>query len=194
MDPHQPHALTETPDLADVADRFGVAVVGWPDEASHRVGLARAGVARLLVVAPDVAPPPDCSIDEDWVRLPITLDDAVARLERVVRVVRMMRSGRPTVVDGHLLRRGALQVHLTPAQAVVMNALLEHDGHTVDRATLCAIVWPDGSGDVRALDDLVHRMRQRVAGLGIVIRNVRGRGFALDPGQIDPDAPELRSA
>jgi DNA-binding winged helix-turn-helix (wHTH) protein len=191
---------TEHGDLERIADEYGVAIVDWPAHAAQRVGFARAGIARLLLLDADAPLPDDCGIDEDWVRSPVDLDDVRARLERLVRTARMVRSGPPTLVDGVYLRRGALQVSLTPAQARVMAVLIDEPGSTIDRQRLCDAVWPDGDGDLRALDDLVHRMRRRIAGLGVVVRNVRGRGFALDvehartaSPDTEGDPPSLRS-
>jgi hypothetical protein len=56
-----------------------VARVLWPEEADRRLGLARAGVPRLLFVAPDHPVPEPLDLDEDWVRVPASAEEVHLR-------------------------------------------------------------------------------------------------------------------
>jgi DNA-binding response OmpR family regulator len=50
----------------------------------------------------------------------------------------------------------------------------------VTRDELDVAAWPDGNSQgARALDTRLHRLRNRVAKLGLEIANVRRRGFVL---------------
>ncbi|MET0434365.1 MAG: hypothetical protein ABW025_09385, partial [Cellulomonas sp.] len=55
---------------ASALDRLGVELVHWPRDEVLRRRLARAGIARLLLVEQEVEAPTGIGVDEDWVRLP----------------------------------------------------------------------------------------------------------------------------
>ena len=64
-----------------------VARVRWPEEADRRLCLARAGVPRLLLVAPDHAVPEPLDLDEDWVRVPVANEEVLLRASNLLRRV-----------------------------------------------------------------------------------------------------------
>ena len=57
-----------------------VAVVRWPCDATARVRAKAIGTPRLLVIEPGAAPPPDCTLDEDWTTTAAPPGDVAARL------------------------------------------------------------------------------------------------------------------
>ena len=65
-----------------------VAWVNWPEEADRRLRLARAGVPRLLVVAPDHPVPEPLDLDEDWVRIPVHAEEIRLRSANLGRRTR----------------------------------------------------------------------------------------------------------
>ncbi len=52
-----------------------VAVLRWPEENQRDAALARQRHLRLLLVAPDAAPPRAWDSLSDWIRLPATDED-----------------------------------------------------------------------------------------------------------------------
>ncbi len=177
--------------LEDLAERAGVELVTWPADEHRRQSLARAGVPRLLLVSPEADAPAALGLDEDWVRLPAEEGDVVARLQRLGRVLEQLQHDHPVIDANHIVHFGGTSVLLSPAQAALVTALLEHPGHVIERGQLEATVWPDGAPGPKALDGVVFRLRRRLQGLGLVIRSAQARGFALDanePGSVRTNA------
>jgi hypothetical protein len=173
--------------VESLADRCGVEIVEWPANEQRRRHLARAGVPRLLLVDGDAAVPTAIGIDEDWVRVPAPLGDIEVRLERLVRSLERLHRERPYVDSAHILHYGGVSIVLSPAQAIVVAALLEQPGRIVSRHGLEREIWPNGTPGPKALDGIVFRLRRRLQGVGLVIRSAHARGFALDA----PDGPDV---
>ena len=57
----------------------GIACLAWPREAERRTALAVDGVPRLLFVEPGAEPPLLWDLDEDWVRVPATVEEVELR-------------------------------------------------------------------------------------------------------------------
>jgi hypothetical protein len=70
--------LAATPDPA-------ITCVLWPSDADRRADLARAGVPRLLLVEPGQIPPDEWARDEDWVRVPATVEEVTLRADTLRR-------------------------------------------------------------------------------------------------------------
>jgi DNA-binding response OmpR family regulator len=86
----------------------------------------------------------------------------------------------PALDEFGVLRVGTRWVALSPVEEAVTRPLLEALGRPVGRSALIAAAWPARDRSPRTLDATVHRIRQRVAPLGLLIHTVRGRGFVLD--------------
>lgn len=156
-----------------------VELVSWPAECGRRDLLARAAVPRLLLVAADAAPPAGVGLDEDWVRLPATERDVMARAAQLLRFDANLRTDDPYIDDNRVLHRAGLTVTLTIAEASMMSLFIRHAGMVVSHSQLENDVW-DGIAPSRdAIDAAVYRLRRRLAGLSLCIRSVRGRGFVL---------------
>lgn len=158
----------------------GVELLDWPSDAAVRSALARAGIPRLLAVPAGALPPSDLADDEDWVRVPCDAADIRIRAEHVLRSVRAHAGDQSWVDDQRVLHRGRRTAVLTSAEAAVAEELLAHAGLVVTRATLCRRLWPAGAPSERAIDAVVYRLRRSCQELGLVIRAVRGEGFAID--------------
>jgi hypothetical protein len=65
-----------------------VTYVRWPDEAEVRADLRARLRPRLLLVAPDAAPPDVVDDLEDWVRVPADERDISVRANRLARLAR----------------------------------------------------------------------------------------------------------
>ncbi len=161
-------------------DRLGVELVHWPRDEILRRRLARAGIARLLLVEQDADAPTGIGVDEDWVRLPADERELWTRAERLGRLSAALDRELPVLHDGRLLTHGTGTVVLSKSEAVAIRLLLDSIGNVVPRKVLDDALWPDGppSGG-RALDALIERLRRRVVGLHLCIRSVRTKGFLI---------------
>ena len=161
-------------------DHLGVELVHWPRDAALRGNLARAGIARLLLVEIGSDAPESVGVDEDWVRLPADEREIWTRAERLSRLAADLDREQPVLHAGRILTHGSGTVVLSRKEAVVVRLLLDPIGSVVTRATLTEALWPDGpppSG--YALDALMARLRRRLAGLHVCVRSVRAKGFVV---------------
>ncbi len=176
-------AVPESP-----ADRaIGVVIVRWPEEAAELEQLAEGGVPRLLLVAPDAAPPEDADCVVDWVRLPAADADVRARvsaLEQRAARHRAPPSARPYGDgQGRFFYRGRW-VLLSPQEEAIANELAESFGEVVGGTRLTRAAWHGArTASLGALRVHVLRLRRRLAPLGLEIDNVRGRGYVLGDSQ-----------
>jgi hypothetical protein len=161
-------------------DRLGVELLHWPRDEVLRGRLARAGIARLLLVEQGVEPPTGIGVDEDWVRLPADERELWTRAERLWRLSAALDLEVPVLHDGRVLTHGTGTVVLSRSEAVAIRLLLDSIGVVVPRRVLDEALWPDGApSSGRALDALIERLRRRVSGLHLCIRSVRGKGFLI---------------
>ena len=72
---------------APPAEGNTVTWVDWPQEADRRLRLARAGVPRLLFVAPGHPVPEPLDLYEDWVRAPAGAEEVRLRSDNLRRRV-----------------------------------------------------------------------------------------------------------
>lgn len=157
-----------------------VELVAWPSEQRRRAALARAGIARLLLVEPGVEPPADLAADEDWLRLPADERDVRRRADQVAEAVRRLDAERPYIDEHRILHRGPMAVPLTATAAAILSALLERRGTTVSVDELQVVAWHGAAPSRDAVHAAVARLRRRIAGLHLVVRSVRQDGFVLD--------------
>jgi len=159
-----------------------VVLVLWPEHADDLGRLATAGVPRLLLVAPE-ATPPDAGGDDclqDWIRLPARDQDVRARVVALER--RSARHGTPVQLamdeDGQLTYRGQ-SAWLSPTVRALFQTLATHFGSTVPLEELVQEVWPDEPPSASSIRVHILRLRRRIAPLGLEIRTVQGKGYAL---------------
>lgn len=157
-----------------------VVLVRWPVDAGRRAALRAAGVPRLLLVEEGEEPPPPDDCLEDWVRVPATESEVRARAAALVRRARRHVAGQPTLDGDGVLRFGDRWVALPPIEARIARPLVERFGAVVGRETLCRAGWPGGAPGRNALDVHMLRLRRRVEPLGLAVRTVRSRGYALE--------------
>jgi hypothetical protein len=86
------------------------------------------------------------------------------------------------------LRRQRLEPGLSLQQFRLLDVIVSAGGRLVTRDQLAAAVWPEAQGEVSEamIDNLVARVRQRLAGLepgANYIATVRGAGFRFTGGQ-----------
>jgi hypothetical protein len=159
--------------------------VHWPADAAQRAELAGAGRPRLLIVAEGQEPPVTADPLEDWVR---PSADAVEVYVRRDRLRRRAAARAPAAIDADgLLHRGDRWVALSPGELAALTALMSQPGYMVARADLAAAVGMDASEvdeKTRTLDNVVRRVRKRIAPLGMAVCVVRGAGFLLEMGEL----------
>lgn len=164
-------------------DSGGVVLIRWPAESARRERCRRQRQMRLLVLEAGTDPPLCTDVCEDWVRTPVSRDDLRAR----IRALHARTAGQPAPLldlDGVLHFAGG-RVALTKTETDVLRPLADHCGHLVTRQELLAHLATGCDGVSRnALDLRVMRLRHRIAGLGLGIRTVWGRGYLLEP--LDP--------
>src|SRR4051812_4180857 len=88
--------------------------------------------------------------------------------------------GVPHLDDLGVLHNARGWVSLGPVQEAIVRTLLDHFGEPVSRAQLEAAVWPEGGRDAHTIHIHIHRLRPRLAELGLVIHTLRGRGFLFE--------------
>lgn len=164
--------------LAEGLPGVTVELVQWPHDVTLRSALARAGVARLLLVAPDAEPPMDVAVDEDWIRTPADERDIIYRAKRLSSWMAQLSDSR-LVLDEDVAHRGGKAVVLGRSCASLLATLLEHRSW-VSRADLELAVWPSGPPSARALDNLLYRLRTKLEPLGVSVRTAPGRGVFVE--------------
>jgi hypothetical protein len=170
--PPEPEVLTLTG--ADVA------MVRWPGEEDRLDRLRAERRPRLLLVESGAAPPLPADELEDWIRVPAQEIDMMARLAGLERRFRANGTVRPEVGEDGVLRMGRNWVSLPPVDHRLAAALVDRFGAVVSREALARAGWPEGSPARNALDVHVLRLRRRLDPLGLAIRTVRSRGYALE--------------
>ena len=89
-------------------------------------------------------------------------------------------TNRPDIDDFGILRLGRHWVALSELDEAIMRLLVRSLGSAVGRQDVLTAAWPDGTRSARVLDTHMHRLRNRIAPLGLTIYTVRRRGFMLD--------------
>jgi two-component system OmpR family response regulator len=152
-------------------------MVRWPSEQEMRLSLASEGRPRLLLLE-DGPPPVLTDPLEDWIRLPADDREMWARVESLRQ--RWEAPRKPILDENGVLTWGDGWVALSPIEARLTAVLLEKFSSMVSPHSL--VVATQGSDDVRrnSLDVQLHRLRRRLAPIGLVIRTVRKRGYILE--------------
>jgi len=154
-----------------------VVVLRWPADQAEVERLTRLDVPKLLLLDPAADPP---SVDDpltEWVRLPADERDVSARLELLRR-----RSGtavRPTLDEHGCLRFGAQWVVLSVGEERLARVFVDHFDDLVSEDLLVSRGWSHEqlvSGGFRLQ---LHRLRRRIEPLGLAIRMLRNRGYAM---------------
>ncbi len=76
---------------------------------------------------------------------------------------------------------------LPPGELAALSALMSETGYMVARTDLAAALGMDAAEvdqGTRTLDNVVRRVRKRIAPLGMAVCAVRGAGFLLEIGEM----------
>jgi hypothetical protein len=157
----------------------GVRLLHWPADDHTRSGLDAAGVPRLLLVAPDAAPPAAWGDLEDWVRLPLDPDELRTRTRTLRRRARAHE--RPWFDGDGLLRAGDRWLDVAHGPRAVVALLVERFGELVGAEELAeAYLASGGSAGASARKTMIARVRRRLTELGLDLHNVRDAGYLLE--------------
>jgi two-component system response regulator TctD len=138
--------------------------------------LAAQRLPRLLLVDERSTAPLVLSAEEDWIRVPADERDLYTRIARLERRHRTNVS-RPQLEHG-VLRNLDRSVVLSPIETTIVALLLGNFGRLVSKDAVISAVWEDGRA--HALNTRLHRLRDRLAVVGLRLVTVRGRGFVLE--------------
>jgi hypothetical protein len=168
----------------------GLRIEPWLDDAAGPPGhpdhpddpAPRPATGPTLYLVPADADPPPCADElEDWIRLPIDIDELRLRADRLMARAQLLGAVPIDVDDDGVLRVGSRLVILSPLEARLVRLLLARRGELVTRDQAVAAMWPDGPpADPRALDNRVKNLRARISALPIRLSTVRARGLILE--------------
>jgi hypothetical protein len=167
-----------------------VAVLMWPAEAPEAETLRQQAVPRLLLVPAGAAPPQDVDHLTEWVRHPASEHEVAAR------VVALVRRAGTFLVRPHVDEHGRISYRdrwsaLSPIESKIAGALCDRFCQIVDASQLRASAWPPhhpvDPPTPTAFRVHLHRLRQRVADLGLEVVTVRNEGVVLQPGPTAQD-------
>lgn len=125
---------------------------------------------------------------DDYVTKPFSPRELAARIRAALR--RLGKTGESKQI---LLFRGLRidaaarrvwlhdeELHLTPREFDLLQALAEHNGMVLSRAQLLERVWGAYYGDDRVVDVHIGNLRRKLGPLGAWIATVRGVGYRFD--------------
>ena len=141
-------------------------------------GCSRRGLPRLLIIGPTAAPVRPLDRLEDWVRLPVTDEDACVRLQ-TLRSRAAQEPPRPWLDGAGRLMYQDRWVALSETEERLASALIDRLGHVVPIEELLEVGWPLGSPGEYGWRPMISRLRRRCAGVGLEIRTIRVRGYGI---------------
>jgi alkanesulfonate monooxygenase SsuD/methylene tetrahydromethanopterin reductase-like flavin-dependent oxidoreductase (luciferase family) len=173
--------IAEGPRSMRVAARAAdtVPVIPWPAGHAERHQRAVARLPRLLAISAGASPPEGVDELEDWVRVPVDLDELSLR-QRTLH--ERWRAGRAELwLDEHgLVHRDARWVSLSDAQAVIAAPLIASAGHVVRRADVRAACAAAGAESDAAFKGVLRRLQSKLGELGATLHILSGGRLLLE--------------
>ena len=159
-----------------LGSRHGIAVLTWPRDRDHAAQLAVVGIPRLVLVPPEVTPPPLEPL-QHWLPSGARDDEIHACLVTLGQMAerRRARAGAPTFDADCVLHLGDGSVEVPAADAPVVEILVDNFEQPVDTAVLAA---PDVD-DESFLHARLRRLARRLSFLGLEIVPMPDDAFVL---------------
>lgn len=157
-----------------------VAFLRWPEDSDRRAVLEEERRPRLLLLDAGELPPDATDCFEDWVVLPVEEQELASRTRALTARVGRHQAREPAVDASGVLRYGDRLLVLPPVEARLAAALASRFGVVVRRESLANAGWPVGPPGRNALDVHLVRLRRRLAGVDLMLRTVRSRGYLLE--------------
>lgn len=132
---------------------------------------------------------------DDFLAKPFAIEELEARLAALVR--RSQGRSRPRLEcaslsydsESHAFTLGGALLQLTPREHAALLALLVRAGVPVGKSHLSGKVFPHDSGaGPDAIEQVLHRVRRKLAGSDVRVVTVRGLGYMLE-GTTPSDSP-----
>lgn len=164
-----------------------VQLVRWPEGQDDRRRLSDTGQLCLLVIEANIPPPSDLQPGEDWVRSTADPIEVRSRIDRL-RAANASRLLRPTLDDDGILAYADRWVALSPGDVPIGRVLCERFNSLVTRDELRVCFEPPCTDATLAVK--LYRLRRHLAGLGLRLTTIRGRGCVLERAERSPGAGE----
>ena len=155
-----------------------VRIIKWPAERDALAGLDD-GAPRLILVDDDSEPPEAADCCQDWMWRTGSERELRVRLRHLAQRALGHGQARPRVDDIGMIHVGLRSVHLAPKEAALARVLVERFDTVVSRQDLVRAGWPEGIQRANVLASRIAVLRTRISSLGLDIRVLSGRGYAM---------------
>lgn len=130
---------------------------------------------------------------DDYVTKPFNVSELVARIHALLRRRNRGQAAAPDYrwgnlelnLEQHRLSVNGAEVELTAMEFTLLASLMARPQAVLSREQLVEAIWGgDFFGELRLVDNLVYRLREKLTGAGCVgfpIATVRGVGYAYRP-------------
>jgi hypothetical protein len=154
-----------------------VPVIPWPSGANTRHRLAVARRPRLLAITDGTPPPEGVDALEDWVRVPVEIDEI--RLRQRTLHERWLEQRAVLWLDEHgLVHHEERWVALSDAQALAAAPLIAAAGRVVHRADVQRACGAERSSS--SLTGILHRLRAKLATVDATLHILSGGRLLLE--------------
>ncbi len=124
---------------------------------------------------------------DDYLVKPFAMDELIARLRALSRRRPQVAPQREEIGelvydrDRREVTQGPQPLDLPRRELALFEVLLDHRGRLIDKDSIATALYGAGAEvEPNAVELLVSRLRRKLEGSGVTIRNARGLGYMLD--------------